>query len=63
MDSCIFSISSLLLDIIKYYKPILDIKMKLFPHIMVNMIIIVGVGFLDAKRRKKWKVFSKKVLK
>ena len=33
------------LDIIKYYKPILDIKMKLFPHIMINMITI-GVTFI-----------------
>ena len=33
------------LDIIKYYKPILDIKMKLFPHIMVNMVII-GITFI-----------------
>ena len=33
------------LDIIKYYKPILDIKMKLFPHIMLNMIII-GITFI-----------------
>ena len=33
------------LDIIKYYKPVLDMKMKLFPHIMVNMIII-GVSFI-----------------
>ena len=33
------------LDIIKYYKPILDMKMKLFPHIIINMIII-GVTFI-----------------
>ena len=33
------------LDIIKYYKPVLDIKMKLFPHIMINMIII-GITFI-----------------
>ena len=33
------------LDIIEYYKPILDMKMKLFPHIMLNMIII-GVTFI-----------------
>tara|TARA_B100001250_G_C19653782_1_gene723915 strand:+ start:128 stop:613 length:486 start_codon:yes stop_codon:yes gene_type:complete len=33
------------LDIIKLYKPILDMKMKLFPHIMVNMIII-GITFI-----------------
>ena len=28
------------LDIIEYYKPVLDMKMKLYPHIMLNMIII-----------------------
>jgi len=33
------------LDIIKYYKPIFDMKMKLFPHMMVNMIII-GTTFI-----------------
>ena len=33
------------LDISKYYQPVLDMKMKLFPHIMVNMIII-GVTFI-----------------
>ena len=33
------------LDIIKYYKPVLDMKMKLFPHIMLNM-IVVGVTFI-----------------
>ena len=33
------------LDIIRYYKPILDMKMKLFPHIMLNMIII-GTTFI-----------------
>ena len=33
------------LDIIEYYKPILDMKMKLFPHIMLNM-IIVGTTFI-----------------
>ena len=32
-------------DIVKYYKPVLDMKMKLFPHIMINMIII-GVTFI-----------------
>ena len=33
------------LDIIKYYKPVLDMKMKLFPHIMINM-ILVGIVFV-----------------
>ena len=33
------------IDIVKYYKPILDMKMKLFPHIMLNM-IIVGITFI-----------------
>ena len=33
------------LDIIKYYKPVLDMKMKLFPHIMLNM-IIMGTTFI-----------------
>ena len=33
------------LDISKYYKPILDMKMKLFPHIMLNM-IIMGTTFI-----------------
>ena len=28
------------LEIVKYYKPILDMKMKLYPHIMLNMVII-----------------------
>ena len=33
------------LDVVRYYKPILDMKMKLFPHIMLNMIII-GTTFI-----------------
>ena len=33
------------LDIIKLYKPVLDMKMKLFPHIMISM-IIVGTTFI-----------------
>ena len=33
------------LDIVEYYKPVLDMKMKLFPHIMLNM-IIVGTTFI-----------------
>ena len=33
------------LDIVKYYKPILDMKMKLYPHIMLNMILI-GITFI-----------------
>ena len=33
------------LDIVKYYKPIIDMKMKLFPNMMINM-IIVGSTFI-----------------
>jgi len=33
------------LDIVKYYKPIIDMKIKLFPNIMINMIII-GATFI-----------------
>ena len=33
------------LDIVEYYKPVLDMKMKLFPHIMLNM-IVVGTTFI-----------------
>ena len=33
------------LDIVKYYKPILDMKMKLYPHIMLNM-IVMGTTFI-----------------
>ena len=33
------------LDATKYYKPILNMKMKLFPHIMINMILI-GATFI-----------------
>ena len=33
------------LDIVEYYKPVLDMKMKLFPHIMLNM-IIMGTTFI-----------------
>ena len=33
------------LDLVQYYKPVLDMKMKLFPNIMVNMIII-GAAFI-----------------
>ena len=33
------------LDIIEYYKPVLDMKMKLFPHIMLNM-VVMGTTFI-----------------
>ena len=33
------------LDIIEYYKPVLDMKMKLYPQIMLNMIVI-GITFI-----------------
>ena len=33
------------LDMFKYYKPVLKVKMKLFPHIMINMFII-GITFI-----------------
>ena len=33
------------LDITKYYKPIVNIKIKLFPHIIINMIMI-GTTFI-----------------
>ena len=33
------------LDIKKYYQPILDMKMKLFPHILLNM-VIMGATFI-----------------
>ena len=33
------------LDIVKYYKPVIDMKMKLFPNMMVNMIIIGNKQF------------------
>ena len=33
------------LDVKKYYKPVLDMKMTLFPHIMFNM-LIMGATFI-----------------
>ena len=33
------------LDLIEHYKPIIDMKMKLFPNIMINMIVI-GATFI-----------------
>ena len=33
------------LDIVEHYKPVIDMKIKLFPNIMINMIII-GATFI-----------------